>query len=509
MIKIKRALISVSDKTDVVDLAKALVKHEIEIISTGGTSKVLAENDIQHCLVEDYTEFPEMMDGRVKTLHPKIHGGILARPNVDDDVISKHQIKTIDLVVVNLYPFAKVTADDNCTLNHAIENIDIGGPTLIRATAKNYQHRVVVCDPNDYDLIIEQLNNKKSIDEQTRYMLAEKAFLHTARYDATIANYLQKVKNNHAPQTKIIVLDKVMNLRYGENQHQLANLYRSKEDHELTQLQGKTLSLNNITDCNSAYACVKSFGTKPTCAIVKHNNPCGVASRDTQNDAYLRAYATDSTSAFGGIIAFNQSLQGDTAQTIIDNQFVEIIIAPGFSPEALAILKAKPNVRLLLAPLMQTNKQQLISVDFGTLVQDADSVIENELNFKCVTENKPSEKILIDLSFAWKVAKYVKSNAIVYAKAEATCGIGAGQMSRIDSAKIGKDKAAEANLTLNDAVMASDAFFPFADNVELAAKLGINAIIQPGGSKRDDEVIAMANKHNIVMLFTAIRHFRH
>jgi len=516
---ITRALLSVSDKTGLLEFSKKLHAHRIEILSTGGTAKLLMSNDIPVIEVSDYTGFPEMMDGRVKTLHPKIHGGILARRGTDDAVMKQHNIPTIDLVIVNLYPFEATIAKHDCSLEDAIENIDIGGPTMVRASAKNHAHVTIVVDPNDYDIIATELeNNAGAISQASRFKLASKAFEHTAKYDGMIANYLGQIVENDKPQgfatTFNVQYRKAQTMRYGENPHQTAAFYIAEQQSETCiatakQLQGKELSYNNIGDTDAALECVKQFDQTPTCVIVKHANPCGVATGKTLLEAYNRAFATDPESAFGGIIAFNQALDAETAQTIVDRQFVEVIIAPSVSDAAIHIIQTKKNLRLLTCGEFSAPQPRLDykRVNGGLLVQDADMQLYNELSV--VTERAPTDAEMQDLLFAWKIAKFVKSNAIVYAKDSMTIGVGAGQMSRINSARIAGIKAQHANLQVEGSVMASDAFFPFKDAIEAAAEAGIVAVIQPGGSIRDNDVIEAANKAGMTMIFTKMRHFRH
>ena len=516
---VSRALISVSDKTGILELAQKLTNRGIEILSTGGTAKLLADHNVAVTEVSDYTGFPEMMDGRVKTLHPKIHGGILARRGTDDEIMETHDIPPIDLIIVNLYPFEATIAKDDCTLEDAIENIDIGGPTMVRASAKNHAHVTIVVDPTDYDLIETELaDNNGIISQNTRFRLATKAFEHTAKYDGMIANYLGKIVENEKPEgfatTFNVQYRKAQTMRYGENPHQQAAFYIADNQHEASvstakQLQGKELSYNNIGDTDAALECVKQFEDTPACVIVKHANPCGVATGDTILEAYDRAFQTDPESAFGGIIAFNQSLDAETAQKIVDRQFVEVIIAPTVNEAASEIIKTKKNVRLLECGRFSTPQARLDykRVNGGLLVQDADLALYNEL--EVVTDRTPSDKEMQDLLFAWKIAKFVKSNAIVYAKDQMTIGVGAGQMSRINSARIAGIKAEHANLEVKGSVMASDAFFPFRDGIDAAAEAGIAAVIQPGGSIRDDEVIKAANEAGMAMVFTKMRHFRH
>lgn len=517
---IRRALISVSDKTGIVEFARALVLRDVQLLSTGGTFRLLRDNDIPVTEVSDHTGFPEMMDGRVKTLHPKIHGGILGRRGQDDAVMAEHNIAPIDLVVVNLYPFAKTVADPECTLENAIENIDIGGPTMVRAAAKNYEHVGIVVNSADYPVVLESLDNQNGLLYPLRFDLAVKAFEHTARYDGMIANYLgARIGEtvDRFPRTFNAQLIKAQDLRYGENPHQSAAFYVEENPLEVsvataTQLQGKELSYNNIADTDAALECVKSF-VKPACVIVKHANPCGVAvSLDGISAAYDLAYATDPESAFGGIIAFNRELDSATATAIVERQFVEVIIAPTATEDALEVLSAKQNIRVLVCGAWSENRIAQLDwkrVNGGLLVQDLDAGMIQASDLKVVTRRAPTEMEIHDLVFAWKVAKYVKSNAIVYAKNRQTVGIGAGQMSRVNSARIAGIKAEHAGLQVQGAVMASDAFFPFRDGIDNAAKAGIACVIQPGGSMRDEEVIAAANEHGIAMVFTGMRHFRH
>lgn len=511
---IRRALLSVSDKTGLIELAKQLAAHEIEILSTGGTAKTLREAGVPVIDVGDYTGFPEILEGRVKTLHPKIHAGILARRLHDSATLEALTIPFIDLVVVNLYPFANTIAKPSCTLAQAIENIDIGGPSLLRGAAKNYQDVTVITDPNDYALIIEHLS-KNTLDMPHRLALAQKAFAHTAHYDALISEYLAKQTQAPAfPPTQTLALTQQQSLRYGENPHQAATFYQNGTDKiglaASIQHQGKPLSYNNLLDADAAMQCVQAFTEKPTCVIVKHTNPCGVAIGTDLCEAYQRAYQADPSSAFGGIIALNQALDEKTAKTIIDNQFVEVILAPSFSNEALHILNHKPNVRALTyLPEKNTHALSYRSISGGLLVQEQDVEITNPSTWQIVTQLHPNAAQLQDLMFAWQVVRFVKSNAIVYAKNGQTCGIGAGQTSRIMSCEIGILKAQQAELSLNECVLASDAFFPFADSIESAAKAGVSAIIQPGGSLRDKEVIQAANDLHLAMIFTGIRHFKH
>ncbi len=527
---VRRALISVSDKTGIVEFAQALQAAGVEILSTGGTYKLLIDNQIPAVEVSDYTGFPEMMDGRVKTLHPKIHGGVLGRRGQDDDVMAEHGINPIDLVVVNLYPFAATVAKEDCHLALAIENIDIGGPTMVRSAAKNHAYVGIVVNSSDYSKVLEDLTAPNGLTYKTRFGLALKAFEHTAAYDGMIANYLGTIDQNAEvlstdnrlafPQTFNSQFIKAQDMRYGENPHQNAAFYVEANPAEASiatakQLQGKELSYNNVADTDAALECVKSF-VKPACVIVKHANPCGVSVVPEEDGgirkAYDLAYATDSESAFGGIIAFNRELDADTAKAIVDRQFVEVIIAPKVSAEAAAVVAAKQNVRLLECgqwPAERAAGLDYKRVNGGLLVQDRDNGMISADELKVVTKRAPTEAELHDLIFAWKVAKFVKSNAIVYAKNRQTVGVGAGQMSRVNSARIAAIKAEHAGLVVEGAVMASDAFFPFRDGIDNAAANGIKAIIQPGGSIRDEEVIAAADEAGIAMVFTGMRHFRH
>jgi phosphoribosylaminoimidazolecarboxamide formyltransferase/IMP cyclohydrolase len=517
--KISRALVSVSDKSGVINFCQKLHTMGVELLSTGGTAKLLADNQIPVTEVSDHTGFPEMMDGRVKTLHPKIHGGILGRRGIDEPIMQEHGIDAIDMVVVNLYPFEQTIARPDCDLALAIENIDIGGPTMIRAAAKNHNAVSVVVDPSDYGkLIAEMSENEGAVSQQTRFKLALKCFQHTAHYDSAIASYLEKQDEAESlfPQTLNTRFQHVQEMRYGENPHQQAAFYREFSTTagtiaSATQLQGKALSYNNIADADAALECVKSFDSQPTCVIVKHANPCGVAQTDSLLEAYDLAFATDPTSAFGGIIAFNQELDGETATAITERQFVEVIIAPSISDEAKKIIAAKKNVRLLDCGQWPAASASLDykRVNGGLLVQERDMGVITADDVKVVSKRAPTEQELKDLLFAWKVAKFVKSNAIVYCKNGQTIGVGAGQMSRVYSAKIAGIKAADENLVVEGSVMASDAFFPFRDGLDSASAVGITAVIQPGGSIRDDEVIAAADEHNIAMVFTSMRHFRH
>ena len=515
--KIKRALVSVSNKEGIVDFCTSLSKdHGVEIISTGGTLKTLQEAGINAIDISDHTGFPEMMDGRVKTLHPKVHGGILARRDLDQEVMAINQIKEIDLVVVNLYPFIETVSKKDTTLEIAIENIDIGGPSMVRSAAKNNLFVGVVVEPNDYKKVLEEISkNEGAISLETRRNLAAKAFSHTANYDSAISNYLNQQQNTK-PKYLFGKYELKQELRYGENPHQSAAFYVNTSEtnndniSSAKQLQGKELSYNNIADTDAAYECVKTF-SEPACVIVKHANPCGIALGNSIQEAYEKAFASDETSAFGGIIAFNQSLDERTASKIIENQFVEVIIAPGIMEEAQEALSTKENIRILDAGTLggQNNNPKLLSVSGGLLIQDNDIATLSNEDIKIVSEREPSEDEIQNCLFAWKVCKFVKSNAIVYTKDNQTIGIGAGQMSRIDSAQIAASKALERGFKTEGCSMASDAFFPFRDGIDAAAKIGITSVIQPGGSMRDQEVIDAANEAGMAMLFTGIRHFRH
>ncbi|HIF5986989.1 bifunctional phosphoribosylaminoimidazolecarboxamide formyltransferase/IMP cyclohydrolase [Vibrio parahaemolyticus] len=524
---IRRALISVSDKTGIVEFAQALAERGVDILSTGGTARLLAEQGIAVTEVSDYTGFPEMMDGRVKTLHPKVHGGVLGRRGQDDDVMEKHGINPIDMVVVNLYPFAETVAKEGCTLADAVENIDIGGPTMVRSAAKNHKDVTIIVNASNYDRVIAEMDaNDKSLTLETRFDLAIAAFEHTAAYDGMIANYFGTMVPSYGenkegdeeskfPRTFNQQFEKKQDMRYGENSHQAAAFYVEANPQEASvstarQIQGKALSYNNIADTDAALECVKEFN-EPACVIVKHANPCGVALGKDILEAYNRAYQTDPTSAFGGIIAFNQELDAETASAIVERQFVEVIIAPSVSAEAIEVVAAKKNVRLLECGKWSTKTTgfDVKRVNGGLLVQDRDQGMVSLDDLKVVSKRQPTEEELKDALFCWKVAKYVKSNAIVYAKGDMTIGVGAGQMSRVYSAKIAGIKAADEGLEVAGSVMASDAFFPFRDGIDAAAEAGIKCVIQPGGSMRDDEVIAAADEHGMAMIFTGMRHFRH
>jgi phosphoribosylaminoimidazolecarboxamide formyltransferase / IMP cyclohydrolase len=521
MAVIKRALLSVSDKTGIVDFAKQLSAFGVAILSTGGTAALLRKEGLQVQDVSDYTGFPEMLDGRVKTLHPKVHGGLLGmRDNpVHVAKMAEHGIEPIDMVVVNLYPFEATVAKQDCSLEDAIENIDIGGPTMLRSAAKNNRDVTVVIDPVDYSLVLaEMADNAGNVSPETNFNLAVKVYQRTAAYDAAISNWLGKrlgEEETTFPATLTVQYKKTQEMRYGENPHQQAAFFVEAGGQEASistarQLQGKALSFNNIADTDAALECVKQFGEGPACVIVKHANPCGVAIGDNLLQAYERAFSTDPESAFGGIVAFNRGLDAATAQAIVDRQFVEVIIAPAVTKEAAAVVAAKKNVRLLECGFWP--EQPAVRLDFkrvngGLLVQDADLLLTNEL--KVVTKRAPTDKEMQDLLFTWRVAKFVKSNAIVYGKDGMTVGVGAGQMSRVNSARIAAIKAEHAGLEVEGSAMASDAFFPFRDGIDNAAAAGITAVIQPGGSIRDEEVIEAADQAGIAMVFTSMRHFKH
>ena len=517
---IRRALLSVSDKTGLVDLARALVARNVELLSTGGTAKAIRDAGLPVRDVSEATGFPEMMDGRVKTLHPVVHGGLLGRAGIDDAVMAQHGIAPIDLLVLNLYPFEKVSADPASTMDEIVENIDIGGPAMLRSAAKNYARVAVATDPAQYAGILEEFHaNDGALSATTRFALSVAAFDRVAQYDACISNVLSSLQDDgtRAPFSGQAngSFAKVMDLRYGENPHQRAAFYRDLHPAPgslatFTQLQGKELSYNNIADSDAAWECVRQFDA-PACVIVKHANPCGVATGAACGDAYELAYATDPTSAFGGILAFNTKLDAATAKAILDRQFVEVLIAPDYEDGALEVAKKKANVRVLRIPLAPASKGFIDTkrVGSGLLMQTADDRMVTRDELKVVTRRAPSAAELDTLLFAWRVAKFVKSNAIVYAKDQRTIGIGAGQMSRVVSAKIAGLKAEEAGLVVPGSVMASDAFFPFRDGIDAAAAAGIRAVIQPGGSMRDKEVIAAADEHDLAMVFTGVRHFRH
>jgi phosphoribosylaminoimidazolecarboxamide formyltransferase/IMP cyclohydrolase len=519
ILPIRRALLSVSDKTGLVELARALERRGVELLSTGGTARLLAEAGVGVREVSSYTGFPEIMDGRVKTLHPKIHGGLLGRRGVDDAVMAQHQIGAIDLLVVNLYPFAATVARAGCTYEEAIENIDRGGPAMVRAAAKNHASVAVVVDPSDYVSILDELAAHEGCSTlATRSRLAAKAYGHTARYDSMVSSYLL---NRHAipeepfPQVLPLVFEKAQDLRYGENPHQRAAFYREVIARgagvaSARVLQGKDLSFNNIADADTAIECVRQFH-EPACVIVKHANPCGVAVAATLCEAYELAHRTDPTSAFGGIIAFNRELDAATAGVILERQFVEVLAAPAVHAEAAKLLAGKPNVRVLELGALKggTAVFEYRSVTGGLLAQTRDSGMVEAVDLRVVTRRNPTPAERADLQFAWRVCKFVKSNAIIYARGGATIGVGAGQMSRVYSSRVAAMKAADEKLEVAGSAMASDAFFPFRDGLDVAAEYGVRAVIQPGGSKRDDEVIAAADEHGMAMVFTGMRHFRH
>ena len=519
-VAVRRALLSVSDKTGLLEFAKALAAHGVELLSTGGTAKALREAGLAVKDVSDHTGFPEMMDGRVKTLHPKVHGGLLGRAGIDDAVMAEHGIEAIDLLVLNLYPFAKVSMDPSSTFEDVIENIDIGGPAMLRSAAKNFARVAVATDPAQYAGIVDELEaNGGALSAKTRFRLAVAAFNNVAFYDACISNFLSAKQDDgsHAQFSAQANGNfvKVMDLRYGENPHQQAAFYRDLWPAPgslatFTQLQGKELSYNNIADSDAAWECVRQFDA-PACVIVKHANPCGVAVGVACGDAYELAYATDPTSAFGGILAFNTRLDAATCKAILDRQFVEVLIAPDYDEGALEYARKKANVRVLRIPMAKPSPGFIDTkrVGSGMLMQTADDRVITRDDLKVVTKMAPTEAQFADLLFAWKVAKFVKSNAIVYAKESRTIGVGAGQMSRVYSARIAGIKAHDANLQVDGSVMASDAFFPFRDGIDAAADAGIKAVIQPGGSMRDAEVIAAADEHGLAMVFTGVRHFRH
>jgi phosphoribosylaminoimidazolecarboxamide formyltransferase/IMP cyclohydrolase len=518
----RRALLSVADKTGLADVGRALHALGVEIVSTGGSAAALREAGVPVRDVSQITGFPEIMDGRVKTLHPAVHGGLLGRRGADDTVMREHAILPIDLLVVNLYPFARTAAHAGATYEDAIEQIDIGGPAMLRAGAKNHERVTVVCDPADYPGLIETLRRDGGTSFEQRQLFAAKVFAHTARYDGMIADWLSARAGGEAggayPPTLHLALRRAQEMRYGENPHQAAALYLDGRSTAgtvagATLLAGKEMSYNNIVDADTALECVKAFDKTSACVIVKHANPCGVALGSDPVDAYLRAYACDPTSAFGGIIAFNRPIDGALVDAILGKQFVEVLVAPAFDENALAALRKKPNVRALATGEWSTEpgiaQRQLRSIAGGVLVQDTDVDTLMLSDLKVVTRRVPDAEQLRDLLFAWHVAMFVKSNAIVYAKDGATIGIGAGQMSRVSSVKIATMKAADAKLSTDGSVMASDAFFPFRDNIDLAANAGVRAIIQPGGSMRDQEVVDAANEHDMAMVFTGTRHFRH
>jgi phosphoribosylaminoimidazolecarboxamide formyltransferase / IMP cyclohydrolase len=517
---VRRALLSVSDKSGLIDLAQALAHRNIEILSTGGSARVLAANGIPVREVASYTGFPEIMDGRVKTLHPKIHGGLLGRRGIDDAVMAQQGIVPIDLLVVNLYPFAQTVARPECSYADAIENIDIGGPAMLRAAAKNHESVLVVVDPNDYPMVLKELDMHQGASAfATRAALAAKAFAHTARYDTMVAAWLSAQQASSAeafPAILPLIFEKVQDLRYGENPHQSAAFYRDPAARGASVssarvLQGKDLSFNNIADADTAIECVRQF-PECACVIVKHANPCGAAVAGSTLAAYEAAWRTDPTSAFGGIIAFNRALDAGTAAAITERQFLEVLAAPSVQADAARVLAGKPNVRVLelgeLTPV-SGRELELRSVNGGLLAQSRDLADLEPDGLTVPTRRKPTPGEMSDLRFAWRVARFVKSNAIVFAREGATVGIGAGQMSRVYSTRIAAMKATDEKLALEGAVMASDAFLPFRDNLDVAAGYGIRAVIQPGGSKRDAEVIAAADENDMAMVFTGMRHFRH
>ncbi|HEV2270480.1 MAG TPA: bifunctional phosphoribosylaminoimidazolecarboxamide formyltransferase/IMP cyclohydrolase [Steroidobacteraceae bacterium] len=520
MLRVRRALLSVSDKTGLVELARALAACDIEILSTGGTARLLAGSGLTVREVSAYTGFPEIMDGRVKTLHPKIHGGLLGRRGIDDAVMAQHGIQPIDLLVVNLYPFAQTVSRPNCPYAEAIENIDIGGPAMLRAAAKNHESVAVAVDPADYPALLAELAaHGGCTSANMRSRLAAKVFAHTARYDTMVASYLASGRESAVerfPATLPLVFDKVQDLRYGENPHQRAALYREpmapRPSVAAAQLlQGKDLSFNNIADADTAIECVRQF-EEPACVIVKHANPCGVAVAGSVRDAYDRAYRTDSTSAFGGIIAINRELDAALAAAILERQFVEVLAAPAVAPAALKVLAGKPNVRVLaMGELNRASAEEIEyrSVTGGLLAQTRDIARVSTADLSVVTKREPTKQEIADLLFAWRVCKFVKSNAIVFARDGATVGVGAGQMSRVYSIRLAAQKAADEKLEVVGTVMASDAYSPFRDNMDVAAGYGVRAVIQPGGSKRDAEVIAAADEHGMAMVLTGVRHFRH
>jgi phosphoribosylaminoimidazolecarboxamide formyltransferase / IMP cyclohydrolase len=520
---IKQALISVSDKAGIIEFARALSALGVNILSTGGTANLLAENGIKVTEVADYTGFPEMLDGRVKTLHPKIHGGILARRDLPEHAaaIQQHGIPVIDMVVVNLYPFQQTVAQDNCSLDDAIENVDIGGPAMLRSAAKNHKDVIVICDPADYTAVIDELeSNKGELSYDSKFQLATKVYAHTAQYDGAIANYLsslgadkQHATRNMYPQTMNLAFEKVQDMRYGENPHQSAAFYRdlNAPDGALagyTQLQGKELSFNNIADADAAWECAKTFD-QAACVIIKHANPCGAATGNNLMEAYDKALKTDPEAAFGGIVAFNRELDAQAA-TEVAKLFVEVLIAPSFSADARQILSAKKNVRMLQIPLGRSmNAYEIKRVGGGVLLQSPDTRNLALSELEVVTKLHPTPQQLQDMMFAWRVAKFVKSNAIVFCANGMTLGVGAGQVSRVDAARAAVMKAQQAGLSLAGSAVASDAFFPFRDGLDVVADAGATSIIQPGGSVRDWEVIDAANERGLVMMFTGVRHFRH
>ena len=520
LVPVRRALLSVSDKSGLIEFARALASQGIELISTGGTARLLAESGLAVREVSSYTGFPEMMDGRLKTLHPRVHGGLLGRRGIDDAAMALHGIEPIDLLVVNLYPFAQTVARPDCRYSEAVENIDVGGPAMLRAGAKNHEFVAVVVDPADYEAVLRELaTHEGATGIALRSRLAAKAFAHTARYDTMVARFL--AAHHHAPVERFpgtlpLVFEKARDLRYGENPHQQAAFYRDPALRGVSVatahvLQGKDLSFNNIADADTAIECVRQF-TAPACVIVKHANPCGAALGDSLHGAYEAAYRTDPTSAYGGIIAFNRTLDEPTASAIIERQFAEVIAAPELTAAAAAVLAGRPAIRVLtLGDLRNapTAELEYRSVTGGLLVQTRDTGMPGAQDLRVVSARAPEPRELDDLLFAWKVCKFVKSNAIVYAAGLSTVGVGAGQMSRVYSSRLAAMKAGDEKLATAGAVMASDAFFPFRDGIDVAAGFGIRAVIQPGGSRRDEEVIAAADEHGMAMVFTGMRHFRH
>ncbi|HMW18069.1 MAG TPA: bifunctional phosphoribosylaminoimidazolecarboxamide formyltransferase/IMP cyclohydrolase [Accumulibacter sp.] len=520
--KIRQALISLSNKNGALEFAQGLVAQGVALLSTGGTAKLLRDAGLPVTEVGDYTGFPEMLDGRVKTLHPKIHGGILARRDLPEHLstLDQHGIPTIDLVCVNLYPFRETVAKPEVTLEEAIENIDIGGPAMLRSSAKNYHGVAVVTDPEDYPALLTEMRaNEGALSLATRFRLAKKAFVHTARYDGAIANWLTSLDENDRPQLFAeqfqLAFDRVETLRYGENPHQHAAFYRDPQPlagsiANYRQLQGKELSYNNIADADAAWECVKTFDT-PACVIIKHANPCGVAVDASLVAAYEKAFQTDSTSAFGGIIAFNRQVDAAIVEAMNTRKhFVEVLLAPSFTDDARRMLASKQNLRVLELPLAREyHSFEMKRVGGGLLVQTPDRFNVQASDLRVVTQRSPSPEQIDDLLFAYRVAKFVKSNAIVFCGNGMTLGVGAGQMSRVDSTRIAVSKAQNAGLDLAGSVVASDAFFPFRDGVDVLAAAGAKAVIQPGGSLRDEEVIAAANEHQLAMVFTGARHFRH
>ena len=512
----RRALLSASDKTGIVELARELHKLGFELVSTGGTAQLLSAAGIPVIEVAAETGFPEIMDGRVKTLHPKVHGALLGRAGTDDAVMQEHGIRPIDLLVVNLYPFAATIARTDCSYADAVENIDVGGPAMLRAAAKNHDRVTVLVDPADYGGVLSELGAGQ-VSEATRRRLATKAFGHTAQYDTMVSTWLRQQQSQSGfPDPLTVSYRKKQELRYGENPHQTAAFYADPQAAganiaTATQLQGKELSFNNIADADTALECVRQFDS-PACVIVKHANPCGAAIATDAFEAYRCAYATDPTSAFGGIIAFNRPLDAQTAAAILERQFVEVILAPSISPEARAALAAKPNIRALVTGDLsgpRATAAEMRSVSGGLLLQSRDDAMVEAGALKTVTRRAPGAVELADLMFAWRICKFVKSNAIVFARDGVTIGVGAGQTSRVISTRIAAIKAADAGVAVAGSVLASDAFFPFRDGLDAAAELGVRAVIQPGGSQRDAEVIAAADERDIAMVFTGMRHFRH